>query len=190
MNNALMFATGNDVTGTDPKFFAQMDREFGPFVCDVAALLCNRKVESYFGPDHVDPARRDCLTTDWPTNGPCWMNPPYSKPEEPCVLVTKRGLPKVCKKKACQQRGFHIDVRKPGCYDFVKKAAEQRLRGVTTVALLAARTDNDWFHDFIYDAERWDFRVGVSCRLLEGRQVFEGHEDSAPFPSMVVVFRP
>jgi hypothetical protein len=190
MNNALMFATGNDITGTDPKFFAEMVMEFGPFVCDVAALLSNRKVEEYFGPDHVDPCRQDCLTIDWPTHGPCWMNPPYSKAEEACVLITKRGLPKACKKKACAQRGFHISVRKPGCYDFVMKAAEQRLRGATTVALLAARTDNDWFHDFIYDRHVWDWREGVSCRLLPGRQVFEGHEDSAPFPSMVVIFRP
>lgn len=190
MNNALMFGTGNDVTGTDPVFFSEMDHEFGPFVCDVAALLSNRKVEQYFGPDHVDPQRRDCLTVDWPVHGPNWMNPAYSKAEEACVLLTKRGKPKECKKKVCAERGFHIDTRRPGCFDFVKKAAEQRLRGAMTVCLLAARTDNDWFHSFVYDKTTWTWREGVECRLLEGRQVFEGHTASAPFPSMVVVFRP
>jgi phage N-6-adenine-methyltransferase len=150
---ATLFSSGNDVTGTDPAFFAKLNEEFGGFRCDVAALRHNRKVENYFGPDHDDPARRDCLTIDWPLDRPNFMNPPYSD-----------------------------------AYPFVQKASEQAARGVTTVCLLAARTDTRWFHDFIYSAHAGCFRTGVEVRFIKGRLKFEGHKNSAPFPSMLVVF--
>jgi hypothetical protein len=168
MNNALMFATGNDVTGTDPAFFAKLDDEF-KFGRDVAALRSNCKVFArisnngefardypiYFGPDHELTAHRDCLTLDWPTDKPNWLNPPYSRGE---------------------------------CYRFVKKAAEQQARGATTVMLLAARTDTAWWHEFVWDSAFRTFRRGVSVRFVKGRLKFEGHKDPAPFPSVVVIF--
>lgn len=49
------------------------------------------------------------------------------------------------------------------------------------VALLPARTDTAWFHDFIYNK--------AEIRFLRGRIKFVGADDSAPFPSMVVVWR-
>ena len=182
MNTTLMFSTGVDETGTDPKFFAALDAEFGGFVIDLAANASNRKVENYFGPDHPAVSRRDCLALDWPTHGPCWLNPPYSEPELPCRR-------RRCKKKRCPLRGFHLEAYRPGCIDFVRKAAEQRLRGVTTVALLAARTDNEWFHTFCWSAEHHSWREGIEGRFLAGRLKFEGHANSAPFPSMLVIFR-
>lgn len=148
-----LFSSGNDITGTDPAFFANINAGFGPFGCDVAALRSNRKVETYFGPDHEDPARRDCLVVDWPTDRPNWMNPPYSN-----------------------------------AYPFIKKADEQAARGATTVCLLAARTDTRWFHEFIYHTSGC-FRYAVEPFFLKGRLKFEGHKNSAPFPSMLVVFR-
>jgi len=73
---------------------------------------------------------------------------------------------------------------------FIAKAAAERRRGVTTVALLPARTDTKAFHAHIYDIGRWQAREGVKIRLLKGRLKFGGAVNSAPFPSMVVVFRP
>lgn len=52
------------------------------------------------------------------------------------------------------------------------------------VALLPARTDTRWFHDYIYN------KPNVKVRFLKGRLKFGGHKNSAPFPSMVVIFRP
>ena len=49
------------------------------------------------------------------------------------------------------------------------------------VALLPARTDTRWFHDFIYGK--------AEIRFLKGRLKFGGSKNSAPFPSMVVVFK-
>ena len=76
------------------------------------------------------------------------------------------------------------------CKRFIQKAAEERLRGFLTVALLPARTDTKMFHQYIYNKDRWKPREGVEIRLLAGRLKFSGSENSAPFPSMVVVFRP
>lgn len=72
---------------------------------------------------------------------------------------------------------------------FVAKAAEERLKGFTTVMLLPARTDTAAFHNHIYDELQWSAREGVEIRLLRGRLRFGGATENAPFPSMVVIFR-
>ena len=50
----------------------------------------------------------------------------------------------------------------------------------TVVMLLPARTDTKWFHD-------WCLPYG-KIEFLRGRLKFGGCENSAPFPSMIVVF--
>ena len=69
-------------------------------------------------------------------------------------------------------------------HKFVRKAAEESLKGVTTVALLPARTDTAWFHT-------WVFPYARKIYLIPGRLKFELNGQpggSAPFPSMIVVF--
>jgi len=73
---------------------------------------------------------------------------------------------------------------------FIVKAAAERLRGTTTVMLLPARTDTRVFHAHIWDIERHQPRPGVEVRFLKGRLRFVGAPAAAPFPSMIVVFRP
>lgn len=65
---------------------------------------------------------------------------------------------------------------------WVEKAAKETAGGVLTVGLLPARTDTKWFHGFIYGR----FQI----RFVPGRLKFGGSKNSAPFPSMVVVFSP
>ena len=60
----------------------------------------------------------------------------------------------------------------------MQKAAES---GCTVVMLLPARTDTKWFHEYIYGR--------AEVRFVRGRLKFGGSKNSAPFPSMVVVFR-
>ena len=76
------------------------------------------------------------------------------------------------------------------CAQFIAKAAAERLQGFLTVMLLAARTDTKAFHTHLYNAETWQPRPGVEIRLLPGRLKFSGNANAAPFPSMIVVFRP
>ena len=54
--------------------------------------------------------------------------------------------------------------------------------GNTVVMLLPARTDTRWFHDYILGR--------AEIRFVRGRLKFGGSKNSAPFPSMVVVFQP
>lgn len=55
-----------------------------------------------------------------------------------------------------------------------------KLSEVGGVALLPARTDTRWFHDYIYHK--------AEVRFIKGRLKFGGSKNSAPFPSMIVVF--
>lgn len=50
------------------------------------------------------------------------------------------------------------------------------------VMLIPARTDTKWFHDYIYN------KKNVEIRFLKGRLKFGDSKNSAPFPSMVVIF--
>lgn len=61
---------------------------------------------------------------------------------------------------------------------WVKKAAES---DATVVMLLPARTDTKWFHDYILQ--------NAEVRFIKGRLKFGGSKNSAPFPSMICVFR-
>lgn len=49
------------------------------------------------------------------------------------------------------------------------------------VMLIPARTDTQWFHKYIYGK--------AEVRFIKGRLKFGNSNNSAPFPSMVVVFR-
>ena len=104
----------------------------------------------------------DALTQSWHTRARRgWLNPPYS-----------RQFSKA----------------------FIRKAAAERLLGFLTVLLLPARTDTRVFHACIYDQTTWTPRAGVEIRFLAGRVRFLDEVgvagNAAPFPSMIVIFRP
>lgn len=61
--------------------------------------------------------------------------------------------------------------------NWVKKCSEYEGE---SVMLLPARTDTRWFHDYIYGK--------AEIRFIRGRLKFGGSKNSAPFPSMVVIF--
>lgn len=67
---------------------------------------------------------------------------------------------------------------------WVEKAYRQSKRGCLVCCLLPARTDTRWFHDFIYN------KPNVTIEFVKGRLKFGKAKNSAPFPSMVVVFHP
>ena len=65
---------------------------------------------------------------------------------------------------------------------WVSKAYLESHKGVI-VMLVPARTDTRWFHDWIYKCR------SCEVRFLKGRLKFGKSKNSAPFPSMVVIFR-
>lgn len=66
--------------------------------------------------------------------------------------------------------------------DWVKKSYEESLKNNTTVVMLIpSRTDTIYFHDFIYGK--------AEIRFIKGRLKFGDAKNSAPFPSIVVIYR-
>lgn len=66
--------------------------------------------------------------------------------------------------------------------DWVRKCYEESKKPNTIVVMLIpARTDTTYFHDYIYNKAR-------DIRFVKGRLKFGNSTNSAPFPSMVVVF--
>lgn len=64
----------------------------------------------------------------------------------------------------------------------MKKGYEEGQKPDTLVAmLLPARTDTRYFHDYILHRSE--------IRFLPGRLKFGDSKNSAPFPSMLVIFR-
>ena len=66
---------------------------------------------------------------------------------------------------------------------WLAKAYESMVdNNATVVCLIPSRTDTAWWHDYVMKASE--------IRFVRGRLKFGGAENSAPFPSAVVVFRP
>ena len=77
--------------------------------------------------------------------------------------------------------------------EFCRKAVDEQRKGNLTVMLIPARTDTKFFHDYCYG------KPSIEIRFLKGRIKFispdgslirKGASNSAPFPSMIVIFNP
>ena len=64
---------------------------------------------------------------------------------------------------------------------WMQKAFEASLVGAIVVCLVPARTDTRWWHKYAMRGE---------IRYLRGRLRFGNAQNSAPFPSAIVIFRP
>lgn len=166
MNTAVMFSSATDEWQTPQTLYDQVNAEFNVGL-DVAATWENRKHSLYLGPDQNVNEWRDGLVVDWGS----LLRQQYGR----CNGVA-------CYMNPPYSRGLQAK--------FIRKAAQERLRGVLTVALLPARTDTKFFHECIYNAQTWQPRDGIEIRFLPGRLKFGGATNSAPFPSMIVIFRP
>lgn len=66
-----------------------------------------------------------------------------------------------------------------GIGKWVCKAYESMQDGATTVCLVPARTDTQWWHDYVMKGK---------IRFIRGRLKFGAAKYNAPFPSAIVVF--
>lgn len=64
---------------------------------------------------------------------------------------------------------------------WLSKGREAAAKGATVVFLIHARTDTRWFHEHVYN-------VADEIRFVKGRLKFGDGKQSAPFPSMVVIY--
>lgn len=72
---------------------------------------------------------------------------------------------------------------------WVKKAREEaEQHGITVVCLLPARTDTRWWQDNIWSEESGQHPSVKEIQFIRGRLKFGNSENSAPMPSVVVVY--
>lgn len=66
---------------------------------------------------------------------------------------------------------------------FLEKGLQELEKGnaKTLVYLVPARTDTKWFHEYVYNK--------AEIRFIRGRLKFGDSKNSAPFPSMLVIFK-
>jgi phage N-6-adenine-methyltransferase len=67
--------------------------------------------------------------------------------------------------------------------NWAQKCLEASRRGALVVLLVHSRTDTRWFHDWVYGK-------ADEIRFVRGRLKFGDGKQSAPFPSLVAIFRP
>src|SRR5262245_21214194 len=158
-----MFSKATDEWRTPQAFFMDLHEEFG-IGLDVAARAENRQTLFYLGPDHEDESLRDALMVDW-------------KRHTGSLPWHSGGL-------ACW-----LNPPYSRCREFIAKAAAEARRGCTTVALVPSRTDTRWWHEHVWDDKKHQPRKWVETRFVRGRLKFGGGKNSAPFPSVVIIFR-
>jgi phage N-6-adenine-methyltransferase len=162
LNSALMFSRATDEWTTPGDFYDALDKEFG-FNLDAAARKETAKCRSWFGPDHDNPRLRDALAIG------CWSG---GELRAPTVAFLNPPYSR--------------------CAEFVAKADQQRrdVLPTTTVMLIPSRTDTRYWHAHIWDRDKHTPRPGVEVRFVKGRLKFGNSTNSAPFPSVVIIFRP
>lgn len=65
--------------------------------------------------------------------------------------------------------------------NWCKKAYDESLKGKTVVLLIPSRTDTKYWHEYIMKANE--------IRFIRGRLKFGNSKNSAPFPSVIVVYK-
>lgn len=102
------------------------------------------------------------------------LNDEFNFNDDPCPLYGEGGLER--------EWGTSTFVNPPysDIKNWIKKGYEEFLKGKTVVFLIPSRTDTKWFHDYCVKGE---------VRFIKGRLKFGGSKNSAPFPSMIVIFK-
>jgi len=129
--------SGNVEYYTDPKIIAKVKLVMGGIDLDPAShAAANAVVEAanYFTKED------NGLIQKW--YGRVFMNHPFSKGEKACPEDLSK-----CKKKKCQERGFHIHVDVPGNIEWITKLVQEYENGEVTEAIniCYAATSEAWF---------------------------------------------
>lgn len=69
-----------------------------------------------------------------------------------------------------------------GIQNWIRKAYDSSRSGATVVMLIPAHTDTRYWHELVHQASE--------IRFVKGRLKFSGASRAAPFPSVIIIFRP
>ena len=88
------FSSDDETWKTPKKLFEELNNEFC-FTLDAAALQSSALCANWYGPDHPDETKRDCLVTDWSQDsvGPVFMNPPVWEKYRQVHVESNDGSP-------------------------------------------------------------------------------------------------
>lgn len=159
MNTDVMFSQKSDEWSTPRAFWEALDREF-QFTWDAAASFDNNML-GWISPHSY--------------YGPDQRAPEY-RDALTCMWQDKAWGTVWCNPPYSM------------CKEFVKKASEQAALGSKIVMLIPARTDTRYFHQYVWDETTNAPRPNVALRFIKGRLKFGNSTNSAPFPSMLVIF--
>lgn len=139
----------------------------------------------------INPAMFSSKTDDWATPQELFdaLNEEFCFTLDPCASSSNAKCDKFYTK---QDNGLSKDWAGERVFcnppygreisKWVEKCSiEANNPNTVVVALLPARTDTQYFHRFIYGKAK-------EVRFIKGRLKFGGHSNSAPFPSMIVIF--
>lgn len=108
------------------------------------------------------------LAQEW--SGKVWMNHPFGKGELACKK-NRHGV-YTCKKKACKDRGHHIDHDIPGNIDWITKYINSYETGRVTDAIniCFANTSEDWFTPLLEYPQCW-IKGRINYYKADGRKM-------------------
>jgi len=95
--------------------------------------------------------------------------------DDPCPLHGDGGLDREWGSKTFCNPPYGKEI-----YHWLYKAYTESLKGKLVVCLIPSRTDTAWWHEFVMKA--------TEIRFLRGRLKFGDSKNSAPFPSVIVIF--
>ena len=129
------------------------------------------------------------LTPEWPTPGGVFqaLDEVYHFDLDACATPDNAKCPRyfTAEQDALRQEWTgNVWLNAPYGRDigrWLRKAAQSAARGATVVCLVPSRTDTSWWH-------RWCMQGNIF--FIRGRLRFGDAENSAPFPSAIVVFEP
>lgn len=158
---AAMFSSATEEWSTPQDLYDALNAEFG-FMLDAAADHHNAKCKRYYH------KRADSLAQDWVYD----LGQEFGgdvRSLERCAVWLNPPYGRTIAR-------------------WVAKAFEEAGKGLTVVCLLPSRTDTKWWHSYVQPV--LDRVTPGEVRFLKGRLKFGGAKNSAPFPSVIVVFRP
>ena len=117
------------------------------------------------------------LSVDWKTPKKFYeeLNKEFHFNDDPCPIGGKGGLDRPWGTKTFVNPPYGKVIGK-----WIEKGLTESRLNKTIVMLLPSRTDTKWFHDFILPFAK-------EIRFIKGRLKFNDYNNSAPFPSMVVI---
>jgi phage N-6-adenine-methyltransferase len=96
---------------------------------------------------------------------------------DPCPLHSEEDGLVIAWGKSCFVNPPYSNIK-----GFLEKAVEELQKNTEIVVfLIPSRTDTKWFHEYIYGK--------AEIRFIKGRLKFGNSKNSAPFPSMICIFR-